>query len=75
MLFFYKAETYLEGYVKIEPYDEDVAELLIRTYYFTRKRREMTSFYNNLEEILLEELDVKPRESLSTLYEELIIKL
>lgn len=70
-----KAETYLEGYVKIEPYDEDVAELLIRTYYITRKRREMISFYNYLEEILLEELDVKPRESLYNLYEELIVKL
>lgn len=70
-----KAETALEEYVNMEPYDEDVAELLIRTYYFTKKRREMISFYGNLERILLEELGIKPRKSISNLYEELIIKI
>jgi two-component SAPR family response regulator len=70
-----KAETFLEEYVKMEAYDEDVAELLIRTYYFTKKRREMISFYCNVERILLEELGIKPRKSLCNLYEELIMKI
>lgn len=70
-----KAELYLESYMKMEPYDEDVAELLIRTYYFTRKRREMVSFYSQLEVILQEELNVNPRESLGSLYEELVMQL
>lgn len=70
-----KVETYLEECIKVEPYDEDVVELLIRTYYFTRKRREMTNLYSNLEKILLEELNVAPRESLRSLYEELWNKL
>ena len=70
-----EAVKYLEEYIKVEPYDEDVTELLIRTYYFIGKRREMTKVYRNLQTILQEELGVHPRESLEKTYEELLVKL
>lgn len=70
-----KAVKYLEEYIKTEPYNEDVAELLIRAYYFTGNRREMIDIYSNLKEILKEELGVCPRESLERTYKELILKL
>ena len=66
-----KAEVYLLECVKLDPYDEDIVELLMKTYYFTGKRFEMKKVYNQLEDILKEELNVKPSESLQNIYREM----
>lgn len=67
------AEVYLKECLKLDPYDEEIVELLMKTYYLTGKRHEMKKVYNQLEVILKEELNVKPSESLQNIYKEMRI--
>jgi two-component SAPR family response regulator len=72
---YYLEEKHLRKYIEMEPYDEDVAELLMKTYFQLRNKLGIVNVYNSIKEILDKELKVTPKESIQKLYHELIMKL
>ncbi|MDF2610326.1 MAG: hypothetical protein K0R92_1800 [Lachnospiraceae bacterium] len=72
---YYLEEKYLRKYIEIEPYDEDIAELLMRTYFHLGNKLGVINVYNSIKETLQKELRVSPKESLHNLYHELVMKL
>lgn len=68
-----QAEEHLRDYIEIEPYDEKVIELLLRTYYFAGKRLEMMELYKNSEKLLYEELGVEISDDLKNAYNKILL--
>ncbi len=70
-----KAEEYLKKAVKKDPFDEEAHELIMQVYSHVRQKIRLVSYYNNLNKLLKEELDIEPKESTKKLYKTLLMNL
>lgn len=64
----------LRAAVRQEPYDEELAALLIRCYGAMGEVKNAIAFYNRLKDILAEDLGAEPGEAVTRIYKECLLR-
>ena len=71
---FSRAADCLRAAARQEPYDEDLAALLIRCYSAMGEMKNAMAVYNRLKDTLAEDLDAEPGEEVTRIYKECLLR-